>query len=348
MVQPGLEEVAGEEIVAELGGDIRKLAPGAVIFRVPEIDRRLLELRTTEDVFLLAWGTDSLTHRAVDLDNIEKWTAKQVDWPTLFKLHHAIRPRPRGRPSYHLVTQMTGQHVYFRKHAQQALARGLAGHIPESWRYADEGASFEVWLTIHGSVAYCGVRLSDRTMRHRQYKVEHIPASLRPTVAAAMVRLAGVGYEQTVLDPMCGAGTILCEHIEAGRAGRKRVKVWGGDRELAALRAAAANLRHCGPALLARWDACRLPLPPACVERITCNPPFGKQLADPEQVAPLYAQALRECDRVLVPSGRAVFLVLDAAALRQAARAVGWQTTRQLTVQVLGQRAEISVWRKPA
>src|SRR5262249_7281388 len=38
--------------------------------------------------------------------------------------------------------------------------------------------------------------------------------SLRPTVAAAMVRLAGIGPGMTVLDPFCGAGTILAEALD--------------------------------------------------------------------------------------------------------------------------------------
>ena len=106
---------------------------------------------------------------------------------------------------------MTGKHVYFRRHAREALAKGLAGKLPAKWKHADEDAAVEVWLTIDGPTAYCGVRLSDKTMRHRTYKVEHLPASLRPTVAAAMVRLAGAGPGMVFVDPMCGAGTILAE-----------------------------------------------------------------------------------------------------------------------------------------
>src|SRR5207244_1805177 len=119
--------------------------------------------------------------------------------------------------TYHLVTQMNGEHGYRRTDAREALARGLAGKLPASWRQAEEDAAVEVWLTIEGSTAVCGLRLSDRTMRHRKYKLEHLPASLRPTVAAAMVRLADLKPRMVVLDPMCGAGTILAEVLEATR-----------------------------------------------------------------------------------------------------------------------------------
>jgi len=348
LVQPGLEEVAADEITRDLGGSVRKTGPGYVVFRVPAIDRDLLRLRTTEDVYLLAWGTDQLTHRAVDLDKIERWTAREPDWENLLRLHHAVTPRPKGKPSVRLVTQMEGKRGYLRKHAQESLAKGLEGKIPASWRYAEENASLEVWLTIDGATALCGVRLSDRTMRHRTYKTEHLPASLRPTVAAAMVRLSGWRDADVFLDPMCGAGTILAERLSLSRGRRESdPPVFGGDLERNALLAAEVNLRRFGEPCLARWDARRLPLPAGSVDRVVSNPPFGKQLADPDAIGPLYQGAVAECDRVLRPGGQAVLLVSEFGPLRQAAGGAGWRQAKTVAVRVLGQRAVISVWRKP-
>jgi 23S rRNA G2445 N2-methylase RlmL len=347
-LQPGLEAVAAEEIERELGGEVRKTGRGLVVFRVPEIDEGLLRLRTVEDVFLLAWGTDQLSYRAEDLDRIRRWTAREADWGRLLQMHHAVRPKPKGRPTYHLVTQMEGQHGYLRRDARKALAQGLGGKFPATWRPAEENAAVEVWLTIQGATAVCGLRLSDRTMRHRTYKQEHRPASLRPTVAAAMVRVAEIKPPHVVLDPLCGAGTILAEHLELAR----RFKVptppaLGGDLDYAAVRAAAINLRRLGAAWLCRWDARRLPLPAASADRAVSNPPFGKQLSSPEEIGPLYRGAVAEIDRVLRPAGRAVLLVAEMGPLRAAARAAGWKSLRELPVRVLGQAAVISVWRKP-
>ncbi len=129
--------------------------------------------------------------------------------------------------------------------------------------------------------------------------------------------------------------------------GRGGAPVWGGDVDFSAVRAAAVNLRRLGPALLAQWDAARLPLPSASVDRLVSNPPFGKQLSSPDAVGPLYHAMLREYDRVLRPGGLAVLIVSAAAALRSATRAVGWKGGRQLSIRVLGQPAVITVWRKP-
>src|SRR6202044_1905483 len=108
---------------------------------------------------------------------------------------------------------MEGEHGYLRRDVRKALAQGLSGKFPDSWKPAEENAAIEVWLSIQEATAVCGLRLSDRTMRHRTYKLEHRPASLRPTVAAAMVRLAEVRPAQTILDPICGAGPNLAEYL---------------------------------------------------------------------------------------------------------------------------------------
>src|SRR5579859_3381659 len=259
MVMPGLEAVAEEEVKQELGADVKRSGHGIVVFRLEQITPDLLELRTTEDVYLLGWGTDELTYRAEDLDKIRRWTAREVDWAKLLRIHHELRPKPTGKPTYRLVTQMTGEHGYRRVDARKALARGLEGKLPASWRHAEENAAVEIWLTIQGATAVCGLRLSDRSMRHRTYKSEHQRASLRPTLAAAMVQLAGVKPGNLVLDPMCGAGTILAEIFAlVGRNGH--LSLCGGDLDIASLRAARANLDRLGQPFLARWDARRLPL----------------------------------------------------------------------------------------
>lgn len=352
MVQPGLEEIASEEIADALGGEIKRAGGGFVVFRLPEIDRSILSLRTTEDVFLFGWGTDELSYRAKDLDSIERWTNRDAPWDQLLKIHHAVRPKPKGKPTYHYVVQMNGEHGYRRVDAKKAFMRGLAGKLPASWKYAEENASVEIWLTINGAMAISGMRLSDRTMRHRNYKHEHLPASIRPTVAAAMVRLADLKPNQTVLDPMCGAGTLLAEAILStkGRISSDgmawQLRCIGGDIEASHVRAAQANLRQFDVTDLRTWDARAMPLEDESVDRIVSNPPFGKQLSTPEEIGPLYREVVFEMDRILRGGGKAVLIVADARALREAVQRVGWKQQRQVQVRMLGQRSVIGVFHK--
>jgi tRNA G10 N-methylase Trm11 len=163
-----------------------------------------------------------------------------------------------------------------------------------------------------------------------------------------MVRLAEIRAGQTILDPMCGAGTILAETLVAMEHSRIRAQVCGGDIGRQAVRTAAANLRRLGQPLLCRWDATRLPLPDASIDRIISNPPFGKQIDRPEEIGTLYARMMAEYYRVMRANGRAILLVSELAPLKDAARTVGLRADRQVRVRILGQPAIISVWRKPA
>lgn len=347
MTVPGLESIAADEITRDLGGEVKKTGRGIVVFRAKSITPELLELRCVEDIFLLAWGSDALSYRATDLEKIRKWTAREPDWKGLLHYHHQVRPKPSGKPTWHVVTQMSGEHGYQRADARKAFLAGLAGVVPSSWRMVDEHAAIEFWLTIHGATAICGVRLSDATMRHRTYKLEHRAASLRPVVAAAMARLAGAGPNSVVVDPTCGAGTILAEQLVLARDRGFPVLVIGGDLEWGAVYAAGTNLRRLGSAYFARWDARRLPLATGAVDRIVANPPFGIQLSDPIDVRRLYQRLVPECDRILRPGGRAVVLVSESELLRPLAQSANWTCQREIRIRLLGQPATISVWRKP-
>jgi len=78
------------------------------------------------------------------------------------------------------------------------------------------------------------LRLSDERLRHRDYKVAHMPGSLRPSVAAALGWLSEPAPDDIVLDPMCGAGTVLIERAYLGRY----QQLIGGDSNPAMLEAA--------------------------------------------------------------------------------------------------------------
>jgi tRNA (guanine6-N2)-methyltransferase len=354
---PGLEKLAAEEVERVLGGEIKRVAKGLVVFRLPHLDRSIFRLRLAEDVFLLLWGSDQLSYRAKDLELIERWTAHEPDWETAWFWHHQLRPKPRGKPTYHLVCQMFGEHGYRRVDALEALVRGLRGRIPASWRAVEEDAAVEIWLTIRGKTAVCGLRLSDRTMRHRDYKVEHLPASLRPVAAAALIWLAQPQSHEVVLDPMCGAGTILAERLAFDRHGL----ILGGDRDWTALRAAAANLQFFSWHVsdrehrdegnqtwpLVRWDARQLPLRDVSIPVIACNPPFGKQIGAGEDVGLLYRELVPEWDRVLQPHGRVAVVVADWQAFARPAQNCRWQCRRKFSVLLLGQEVWLSLWVKP-
>ena len=89
-------------------------------------------------------------------------------------------------------------------------------------RFADfvlvnEDAQLEFWASLIEDELIVGVRLSDNEMRHRDYLPASVPASLKPTVAYAMITLTEPAADDVFLEPMCGAGTILIERAHTSR-----------------------------------------------------------------------------------------------------------------------------------
>ncbi len=345
-VHPGLEGVAAREIQNTLqGARAMEQQRGWTVFGYPGDAVHTLKLRTTEDVFVLLYRTDELpTYRKGAMPLLMRMANNSWFWEEAMSRFYQTR-RPVKRVTYRVVAQMIGQHGFRRHEVQEAVMVGVQGRWP-NWKPVAEDAHIEIWVAVIGEWAVIGIRLSDRKMRHRTYKEEHRPASLRPSLAAAMVALSNPAPEDRFCDPMCGAGTILAE-----RALHSPYReLMGGDNDLEALQAAQlnlANVRYVGDQVLHLWDATSLPLRTGTVDAIVSNLPFGAQMGSHASNQPLYASFFREMVRVLRPGGRAVLLTSEKELVRdllQAHPELGRE--QELLIGVLGQAARIYVLRR--
>src|SRR5258706_4210307 len=90
---------------------------------------------------------------------------------------------------------------------------------------------------MDGTWALIGVRLFDEPLSRRTYRVVNLRGALRPTVAAALVRIANQGRGRPrIWDPFCGSATILSLAAERGH------EVWGTEIDPHVVVAARANL----------------------------------------------------------------------------------------------------------
>jgi len=221
------------------------------------------------------------------------------------------------------------------------MEAGISGHYRRWHRVADD-ADVEFWVQMADRRAQIGLRLTDRRMRHRDYKVANLPGSLRPTIARALALVTRTDPDDVFLDPLCGAGTIL---VERALAGRHRLLL-GGDIRSGSATATRENFgsRH-RPWAVHRWDTARLPLGAATVDKVATNLPWGRQMGTPETVPALYALVLGEVARVLRPWGRAAILTSEWDTLKSALRTVpGLVPLEQYRdIAVLGRRADIFV-----
>lgn len=336
---PGLEMVAWDEVQKELRDvSFVKRAQGLVLFGYEGPARELLHLRTTEDVFVVVYHTADLPAHRGALQQLREGTLAGDALERALATHREIHPQRIKRLTYRVVAQKRGGHEFRRVDAEQAVQRALQGRY-ERWKTVPEDAHLEIWVHIQHQFAAVMLRLSDRTMRHRRYKLVHIPASLRPTIAAAMVRLSQPHDRDRFVDPMCGAGTILLERVFGGKAGL----ILGGDIDQAALTAAAENASPYPRIHLCHWDATMLPLPDQSVHKIVTNLPFGKQIGSPQGVARLYQRFFPEMARVLAPIGRAVLLSSERGLIEDNLQASPFRAHRMVNLTVMGQDAAIYV-----
>lgn len=261
-------------------------------------------LRTAEDVFI-----ETGRARRSDGDSCQRlaaalWQPQRAERALSIWAEQQRRPLA-GTMTFRVVTRVLAEGTFRRTDLRAALWLAIR-RDRRKWTAADP-AQLEIWACeFRPGEFISGLRLSDARMRqHGGRRVER-PGALRPTLAAAMVGLAGdppgpPSGEATgiLLDPCCGAGTILAEAARAGWTAA------GIDIDADAVLAARANVPS---ATVSMGDARHLNLPDGSVAACVANLPFGRQYQVPAEISSWLAAVLREQARVLRPGGQAVLL----------------------------------------
>ncbi|MBB5911977.1 23S rRNA G2445 N2-methylase RlmL [Nocardia transvalensis] len=232
-----------------------------------------------------------------------------------------------------------GRRNFSRYDIEDAVGGALARRFGVEYRSRREAvppAGYSGWrVTLDGSRARLLLRIADRPLHRRSYKRRTIPGTLHPPLAAAMARLAEIRSGERVLDPCCGAGTLLIEAAHLCPDASYR----GLDRDPEAVRAARANAT--GGIEVGPGDAGALSMIDASVDRVLCNPAWGGQVPPRGRLAGDPRRLWREMRRVLVPGGTAVVLIPDTTALASAI-AAGLVPVHVQQVRVAGKQAHIA------
>jgi tRNA (guanine6-N2)-methyltransferase len=348
--QPGFEAIAADEIATRISAAreiTRRVVPdraGMTIFFAPTPDK-LGVLRTAEDLFGLAGYRAGVGPENKELDKIRGASreAPLVEAALVARVKVTPGTRAGRRLKFRVIARMAGEHEFRRVDFQRAVERGILERSDHTWRLEEEGADVELWATMIDSEFFLTVRLSDDAMRHREYKAAHRPASLRASSAAALAWLSEPRDDDVVLDPFCGAGTILIERAHLGRY----AMLLGSDRDAAALAAARVNVgARYKPIQLENWDAGALPLGDASVNKIVTNLPWGLRYGSHGENRKLYPIWMREFARVLKPGGMMVMLTAEWRLMRELERTRKFAPSKIIRVSVLGKSAAIYVCRK--
>jgi tRNA G10 N-methylase Trm11 len=209
-----------------------------------------------------------------------------------------IRDAVPARASCRVIVRVLHERSFLRTDLRRHLTATIARQHPR-WRF-DDPSDLELWAVEYqpGKII-AGYRASDGRMRRHDGRAEERSGALRPTIAAAMVSLAGKPAD-ALLDPCCGSGTILSEAIDAGWA-----RVYGADIDPGAVEIARRNARG---ARICAGDARNINLDDESVDACVSNLPFGKQYDVQGDMDTWLRAVLSELARVTKSGGRDVLL----------------------------------------
>lgn len=232
---------------------------------------------------------------------------------------------------------VTAEGAHFNRHD---LKRFLVRELRTRGLAPDESAPRTVFAFCIDAAYYIVVpAVSADDLPGRAARVDERAASLPPTIAAAMAFLGKPEDRDTILDPVCGTGTLLHE----AAAFAPGAALIGRDLDPKAVRAARNNLAAV-PADLDVGDARELDLPAASVSLVLANLPFGKQFGDVDDNPALYRDFMTAMMRLAAPGGwRAVVLAADADMLAEAVESHPVRIAKRVPVRVRGEAAAIVV-----
>lgn len=307
---PGLAPLAGRELgrlegvrVTDTGND------GRADVLLCEVDGgrtdRLTAARSIEDAFVEVGRTlRSEGDRA-------QWIARRLWRPNrvqralgAWSRARARRPRSgKGHSgsglTYRVVVRVLQERSFKRTDLRRVLTKTIGTTQPR-WRAADP-AALEVWVVEYAAGRFvAGLRLSTKAMRQHDGRAVERSGALRPSVAAAMVALAGAS-KATLLDPCCGSGTILAEARALGWS-----RTTGRDIDTGAVEASRTNAPG---STVARGDARELDLADGSVDACVSNLPFGRQYDVDGDPSAWLGAVLRELARVTRSGGQVVLCV---------------------------------------
>jgi len=234
------------------------------------------------------------------------------------------------------------------KDLSRRVAAGL--HNERGWIGDARSFSMEISIQANDERITAGVALSHEPLSLRRY----MPTpGLRCTVAWAMVSMArqaatpSSSHQFLVVDPMCGAGTVVCEAV-SGWDDALGLCIDNNPEQLTLCRRNVDTANIGGRVGVVLGDVKTMPLRDHVADAVVVDAPFGLKHKTTEDLAYIYDCLVREASRVLRVGGACVVLTSKPQLILQSAKRdnVHLRLLKQHQLRLGVLDATICVWRR--
>jgi len=295
---PGIEDIVKEEIREKTERTIEDNplnVPGKLIAQLPESKISSIATLRSVDSVIEYLSSFKISKDRNGLEEIYN-RMFEIDFPEDFL----------KASSFRVTCERRGEHEYTSMEVEKIAGKALVDRYGLKVRLED----FEANVFIEIVDDACFIGLLKEEYAHTSFFVFNHPAAIKPSVAYAMIRLADVKPGMTVLDPMCGGGTILIETALAV----DNVKLYGFDVSEYFLEGGVLNAEAMGLSdkiVFKKVDCRQLSkIVDFKVDRIITNPPYGTKPLYKMDPCPLYFKCLTEMRKVLRDGGKIVIITL--------------------------------------
>lgn len=308
----GLERALAEELAAL---DVRDVKPGRVTLAVAKWEELKVSRIWREALIPLSRGVEVSNENSQTI----KASAVAIAAAAGHKMLAILKDVYGGEAPYAFRIELAGQPELTKAAARMIEAVGDGKSLVNS----PSNYEAELRVELYKGQAALYLKLFLTPDRRFAYRKAAVPASIHPTNAAGVIRLAKPYLKEgaTVLDPCCGSGTLLWERAIYGSCR----SLTGVDLQRSALQAAAENYKaaRAGGMQGARVS-CKLICsdflkyrPQQPVDELFANLPFGNRVGSHEENLRLYKGLAERIPQWVKPGGIAVLYTMEGKLLEQ-------------------------------
>jgi len=352
---PGLEDVAAEEI-EKLGRKIIEIRQnrGRVFF---EGSRKIIPVINSYSRILERLNV--LLHRGKFSDLNEIYSAvKKLDFEFLRGKTFAVRSMRAG---VHNFTSVDVARV-----AGQAVIDSFMESYGERLKVNLNEPDVIIRVEVVDDELFVGVDTTgDDALHKRWWRVYNHPAHLNATIACAMLILAEWKVRDSLIDPMCGSGTIPIEAALMGRnvpnmrsfayqkfcnsdlgfeESKEKMELYGVEKFRKHLEGAIRNAESAGVAdtiTFSQGDAMKMD---GVYDVITTNPPYGLRIWKKGMIRKLYEKFVKAAKRCMHDESRLVVITAEHRIFGDSASKAGLSLLHERFVKYGGLLTKVMVY----